>query len=47
MKFEGFGIIQSMEKFGVLNGKSLVWIEMEWKVLKNMEYGKFLFHSIP
>ena len=25
----------------------LVWNEMEWKVSMDMEYGKFLLHSVP
>ena len=31
------------------NGRFLVWIgmEMEWKKISSMEYGKIVFHSIP
>ena len=46
MKFRVFDIIQSME-----NVRNMEWKifknGMEWKVSIDMEYGKFLFHSIP
>ena len=33
--------------YGIWNEKNLVWNEMEWEFLIDMQYGKFLFHYIP
>ena len=32
---------------GIWNGRFLFGMEMKWKKVASMEYGKIVFHSIP